>query len=93
MTLYVKPDVNTTVIFPRLLEPARLQNVTYDDVVYNKTHVLIVCQSAAEHGRERRNVIRDTWMKDARNLPVVVIFLVGMIADTHPNRSRIQEGS
>ena len=93
MTLYLKPNINTTVILPRILEPARLQNITYDDVLYNKTHVLIVCHSALENGRERRDAIRDTWMKDAKKLPVLVIFLVGMVSDTHPNISRIQQGT
>ena len=93
MRLYLKPSLNTTVILPRVLQEARLQNITYDDVLYNKTHILIVCQSAVEHGKERRDVIRDTWAKDAKKLPVLVIFLVGIMPDTHPNKSRIHQGT
>ena len=93
MSVYLKPDKNTTVIMPRSLESIRLQKITYDDVVYNKTHILIVCHSALEGGKERRNAIRNTWMKDTEKLPVVVIFLVGKMADNHPNRSTIEEGS
>ena len=33
------------------------------------------------------------WMKDTEKLPVVVIFLVGKMADTHPNRSTIEKGN
>ena len=93
MSVYLKPDKNTTVIMPRSLESIRLQKITYDDVVYNKTHIIIVCHSALEGGKERRNAIRNTWMKDTEKLPVVVIFLVGKMADNHPNRSTIEEGS
>ena len=61
--------------------------------MYNKTHVLIVCHSAAEIGKERRDVIRNTWAKDAKSLPVLVIFFVGMIHDEHQNKSQLQQGN
>ena len=92
MNLYLKPNENTTLILPRVLTDARLQNITYDDKVFNKTHVLIVCQSAVEDSRDRRDVIRKTWIKDTEKLPVVVIFLVGMVSNDHPNKTRIQKG-
>ena len=92
MTEYLKPNDNTTIILPRVLTEARLQNVTYDDKLFNKTHVLIVCQSAVEDSRDRRDVIRKTWIKDTENLPVVVIFLVGMVSSENPNKTRIQQG-
>ena len=92
MTVYLKPNQNTTVIMPRILQEAKLQNITYDDRQYNKTHILIVCQSAVENSRERRDVIRKTWAKDARKLPVTVIFIVGMVSDTNQNKTLIQQG-
>ena len=92
MNLYLKPNENTTRILPRVLTEARQQNITYDEKVFNKTHVLIVCQSAVEDSRDRRDVIRKTWIKDTENLPVLVIFLVGMVSNTHPNKTRIQQG-
>ena len=92
MTEYLKPKYNTTIILPRVLTEARLQNVTYDDKLFNKTHILIVCQSAVEDSRDRRDVIRKTWIKDTENLPVVVIFLVGMVSRENPNKTRIQQG-
>ena len=92
MTLYLKPQENTTMIFPRILTEARLQNVTYDEKIFNKTHILIVCQSAVEDSRERRDVIRKTWIKDTKELPVLVIFLVGMVSDSNPNKTMIQQG-
>merc|ERR1712223_2064415 len=58
---------------------------------FNKTHILIVCQSAVEDSRDRRDVIRKTWIKDTENLPVVVIFLVGMVSSENPNKTRIQQ--
>ena len=92
MTVYLKPNQNTTVIMPRILQEAKLQNITYDDRHYNKTHILIVCQSAVENSRERRDVIRKTWAKDAKKLPVTVIFIVGMVSDTNQNKTLIQQG-
>ena len=92
MTLYLKPNENTTLILPRVLTEARSQNISYDDKLFNKTHILIVCQSAVEDSRDRRDVIRKTWIKDTENLPVVVIFLVGMVSSENPNKTRIQQG-
>ena len=93
MTLYLKPNENTTLILPRVLAEARSKNISYDDKLFNKTHILIVCQSAVEDSRERRDVIRKTWMKDTEKLPVVVIFLVGMVSDSNPNKTRIHQGN
>ena len=93
MTLYLKPNENTTLILPRVLAEARSKNISYDDKLFNKTHILIVCQSAVEDSRERRDVIRKTWMKDTEKLPVVVIFLVGMVSDNNPNKTRIHQGN
>ena len=43
MTVYLKPNQNTTVIMPRILREAKLQNITYDDRQYNKTFIYLNC--------------------------------------------------
>ena len=69
------PSENTTLLMPLLDSSSMFE----DDmgVPRPKTHIVIVCTSSAG-AFQRRDSVRQTWYTFARDLPVTVIFLVGV---------------
>jgi len=84
---YLKPDVNTTLIKPKL--PLNNQ-ILWRGEKYSKTHILVCVQSAV-NSTKRRNLIRKTWAKVQKTLPAKVIFLIGVSTDEGDKKQIIDE--
>lgn len=88
---YLRPETNTTLIMP-ILRP----NTTALDEwgkARAKTHIVVVCTSAVD-AFERRASVRKTWKTFSNDLPITVIFLVGVQSGkTHEDQvqARLEE--
>ena len=72
---YVQPGVNTTLLMPKFSG----QKITdkFGDESKPKSHIVVFCTSAME-AFDRRQTIRKTWMSLTEDLPITVVFLMGV---------------
>ena len=89
MRVYLRPNRNNSFVLRPKFLPDR--NITmFDDKVYNKTMILVVCQSAVGNFI-RRDIIRRTWGM-TKYVPAAVVFLLGTTDDKNA-QSQVDEES